>query len=67
VIAAARLGPVQTITLGVLAFFALLALVTIVRVVMRRERNAWDGLRVGFFVERVRDSPPPDDDSPGEV
>jgi hypothetical protein len=64
------LNGVQTITVGVLAFFALIAIITLIRIVMNRESSAWRGMRVGFFVERnhvpeekegaaPRDPPPP--------
>ena len=43
---------VETITSGVVAFFALIALITIIRIVLRREETSWRGIRVGFFVER---------------
>jgi len=50
----ANLTTAETITGGVIVFFALLALVTIIRVILRREDATWRGLRVGFFVERDR-------------
>lgn len=46
----------QTIVAGVVVFFALLALITLVRIVLRREAAGWRSLRVGFFIER--DVPP---------
>lgn len=42
------------ITISVLGFFALIALVSIVRIILRREESAWRRLRVGFFIERDR-------------
>ena len=43
---------VETITSGVVAFFALIALITIIRIILRREETSWRGIRVGFFIER---------------
>lgn len=57
------LDGVQTITVGVLAFFVLIALITIVRIILNREASAWRGLRVGFFVERDH---APEQDPPKE-
>ena len=33
-------------------FFALIALITIIRIILKREDTAWKGMRVGFFIER---------------
>ena len=39
---------------GVIAiFFLLLALMTVLRLVLRKEEPIWRALRVGFFVERL--------------
>jgi len=46
------------IALGVVGFFALLALLTFMRLALRRQPPAWTRLRLGFFVERE----PVDDD-----
>ena len=43
---------VETVTSGVVAFFALIALITIIRIILRREDTSWRGIRVGFFIER---------------
>jgi hypothetical protein len=43
---------VETITSGVVVFFALIALITIIRIILRREETSWRGIRVGFFIER---------------
>ena len=55
---------VDAITTGVVAFFALVALITIIRIILRREDTAWHGLRVGFFVERDRGDQEPEERSP---
>lgn len=52
---------VETITAGVFGFFVLLAVVAVLRLVLRREVAVWRELRVGFFIERDRDDPPAGD------
>ena len=41
------------ITLGVAAFFALLALLVFLRLLFRKEPPSWRVLRFGIYVERV--------------
>ena len=51
----------ETITGAVIVFFALIALVTIIRIILRREETSWRGIRVGFFIERHGRTRPNDD------
>jgi hypothetical protein len=53
---------VETITSGVVAFFVLIALITIIRIILKREETSWRGIRVGFFIERHGRTRQNDDD-----
>lgn len=48
-----------TITAAVVAFFALLVVLTFIRLLLRKTPPTWRSIRLGFFVERV-----PDEDNP---
>lgn len=50
-----------TIALGVIAFFAFLALLTFMRLLLRKQPPTWRAIRMGFFVER---RPREEDDDP---
>ena len=65
---AAYFDTVETVTSGVVAFFALIALITIIRIILRREETSWRGIRVGFFIERHGRTYQDDDDreEPGD-
>ena len=56
---------VETVTSGVVAFFALIALITIIRIILKREETSWRGIRVGFFIERHGRTHQDDEDDDG--
>ena len=42
----------ETVTFSVVGFFALIALLVFIRLLMRRTPPTWHHWRIGFFVER---------------
>jgi hypothetical protein len=57
---AASLSDPVIITLAFAAFFLLLALLTFLRIVMRKAPPTWRRYRIGVFVERDPDDRPRD-------
>ena len=57
------LSTATEITTVVVAFFFLLALLTVLRLILRKEEPLWKAIRVGVFIERVaheeKDNPLP--------
>jgi hypothetical protein len=49
----------ETITLAVIGFFLVLALLAFARAILRRSGPAYRRLRVGVFVERDNEERPP--------
>ena len=47
------LSTATEITTVVVAFFLLLALLTLLRLILRKEEPLWRAIRVGVFIERV--------------
>jgi hypothetical protein len=43
----------ETITIVVIAFFVLIALLTFARLLLRKQPPSWRILRLGMFVERI--------------
>ena len=43
---------VTYVTASVIGFFALFSIITLARIILRREDPGWRRFRVGFFVER---------------
>jgi hypothetical protein len=60
----AAVSTASEITTVIVLFFVLMALLTFLRLLLRKAEPIWREIRLGVFIERKQVDDPPDDDNP---